>query len=405
MRILLAPALALVAAAPLPAAPTPAAPISSADARFAAIWQAEWAWRQTERIADSEAGGVDAHLPDVSAAAHARRQAYWADVMRKLDALGEGKLSPEARVDYQVYRAQIASALEDERFREWQKPVNGDSAFWSDLHYVARGDFNNGERDYRAYLTWLADIPRYFDQQTANMRAGLARGFTPPAVVMTGREKAVETIATAADPTRTVYYEPFAKLPAAIPAARQAELRAAAKRVIADRIIPAHRTLLAFLRTTYFPGLTRSLAASDYPDGAGVLSQPHPRLHHARHDARRDPRARPGGGRQDPRRDGGDPQADRVQGRSRRLPDLSAHRSALLRQDPRSIAQAGRMARQKIRRDGREMVRSAAAQPLRGRPRASRYRAVLHRRARRAGRCISSIPTICRHARCSNCPR
>ena len=253
--LLLAPA--LLAAAPAP----------SADAAFDRIWQAEWAWRATERIADLAPDEIAEHLPDISAAAQARRTAYWRGVMRQLDAIDQAKLSPDKRIDYQVYRQQIASTLEDQDFGEWQKPVNGDSAFWSDMQGAAQGDFVHGEADYRKYLIWLAELPRYFDQQTDNLKLGLQRGFTPPAVVMTGRDKAVATIAEATDAAKTAYYEPFAKLPATIAPATRAALQADARRVIAEGVIPAHRRLLAFLRTAYFPGLTKSLAASDYPNG------------------------------------------------------------------------------------------------------------------------------------------
>ncbi|WP_256926708.1 DUF885 family protein [Sphingomonas sp. TZW2008] len=269
MRIL-AP-LALVAPAVLSvpvaiAAPAPAA--TAADTAFDAIWQAEWAWRQQERIADGGPGIVDEHLPDVSAAAHARRLAYWRGTLAKLDAIDTKRLSPDALTDWQVYRAQIAAQVDEEAFREWEKPVNGDSAFWSDLHYAARGDFTGGEADYRRYLTWLGDVPTYLAQQTDNLAAGLKRGFTPPSIVMQGREKSVETIAAATDPTTVVYYQPFAKMPASIPAARRAALQAEARAIIAERIVPAHKTLLAFLRTRYFPGLTKNLGATSYPDGA-----------------------------------------------------------------------------------------------------------------------------------------
>lgn len=266
-RFLASAALILSAAATPPALSAPAVPAATADARFDALWRAEWAWREREGIADSAPGTVDSHLPDISAAAHARRLAYWRDTLAKLDAIDSAQLSPGTLVDWQVYRAQIAGNVEEERFREWEKPVNGDSAFWSDIDYAARGDFANGVGDYRNYLSWLADIPRYFAQQTDNMAAGLARGFTPPAVIMPGRDKAVETIATATDPTKVIYYQPFSKLPATMPAAAQEELRAAARKVIAEQVIPAHRTLLAFLRTRYFPGLTKVLGAENYPDG------------------------------------------------------------------------------------------------------------------------------------------
>ncbi|MFS0771695.1 DUF885 domain-containing protein [Sphingomonas sp. 1P08PE] len=268
LRSLIAP-VALLAALPAGATPPPTdttATVTSADRAFAAIWQAEWAWRQGERLADDDRDEANAHLPDVSAAAQARRAAYWQGVMKRLDAIDQRALSPAALVNFQVYRNQIAAFLDDQRFREWEKPLNGDSAFWGDLQYVARGQFAKGASDYRNYLTLLGEIPRYLDQQTDNLRAGLKRGFTPPAVVMKAREAPVTAIAEAKDATATVYYEPFAKMPASVPG--RAALQAEAKRVIETGVIPAHRKLLSFLTTTYFPGLRKPLDATSYPDGA-----------------------------------------------------------------------------------------------------------------------------------------
>jgi uncharacterized protein (DUF885 family) len=256
---ILAAAPALIAAAPAP---------SPADTAFRTIWSDEWAWRKQERIDDGEPGEVSAHLPDASAAAHARRAAKWRDTLAKLDAIDPARLSPDAAIDWRVYRQQIVAMLEDERFREWEKPVNGDSAFWSDLQYVARGDFANGERDYRNYLTYLADFPTFFDQQAEAMRAGLARGFTPPAIVMQGRDAPIAQVAEAGSPEKTPYWEPFAKLPATMEPETRAALQAEARRVIAEKVIPAYAKLLAFVRGTYFPGLRKELAATSLPDGA-----------------------------------------------------------------------------------------------------------------------------------------
>ncbi|MDP1025810.1 DUF885 family protein [Sphingomonas sp. KR1UV-12] len=259
LRSLIAP-IALLAAAPAPAQTT------SADRAFTAIWQGEWAWRTAQHLADDERDETNAHLPDVSAAAEERRASYWQGVMKRLDAIDTKALSPTTLVNYQVYRNQIAGFLADAKFREWEKPLNGDSAFWGDLQYAARGQFARGAADYRNYLTWLGEMPRYLDQQTDNLRAGLKRGFTPPAVVMKGREAPVVAIADAKSAEATVYYEPFAKMPATVP--NRAALQAEAKRLIEAQVIPAHRKLLAFLRTTYFPGLRKPLDATSYPDGA-----------------------------------------------------------------------------------------------------------------------------------------
>ena len=105
--------------------------------------------------------------------------------------------------------------------------------------------------NYRAYLSQLGEMGRFIDDEIAAMRLGQARGFTPPAVVMTGRDQPVATVAGAATPDTTVYYQPFAKLPASL--ADRNALQAEARRTIATVVIPAHQRLLAYLRGTYFP--------------------------------------------------------------------------------------------------------------------------------------------------------
>ena len=108
MRPLLLAATVLIAAAPVP-------PASSADTAFRAIWSDEWGWRQQERIDDGDPNEVSPHLPDISATAHARRLARWQETLRRLDAIDAQRLSPEVRIDYQVYRQQIAAIVKKAR--------------------------------------------------------------------------------------------------------------------------------------------------------------------------------------------------------------------------------------------------------------------------------------------------
>ncbi|WP_229507641.1 DUF885 family protein [Massilia sp. Dwa41.01b] len=144
-------------------------------------------------------------------------------------------------------------------------PVNADSAFWTDVTYGARQAFARPD-DYRDYLAQLADMPRYFGEQVENMRAGLARGFTPPRVTLKGRDSALASVA-GARPEDTVFYTPFRDMPAAIPASEQAALRAQAVAAIRERVQPAYASTLAFVRDEYIPQARTSLAAGSLPGG------------------------------------------------------------------------------------------------------------------------------------------
>ncbi|KKC24148.1 DUF885 domain-containing protein [Sphingomonas sp. SRS2] len=238
-----------------------------ADDRFDALSAKEWAWRQqTFESEEANRGGIPAHLPDESLASQQARLGYWTDVLKQLDAIKLADLSPAKQEDYGVYRAQVATLLDAQRFRDFEKPLNSDSAFWADLGYYAEKPVRS-EEEARRLLSLMRDIPRYFDQNIGNMRAGLKRRFTPPAVIMAGREGSIARVAEAKSPADTLWYAPFKTLPATIPAARQAELRAEAEAVIRDQIIPAYARLLAFMRTDYLPGLRTGLAAEGWPDG------------------------------------------------------------------------------------------------------------------------------------------
>jgi len=251
--------IAMVAATPVQAA--------NADARFKALYTREWAWREDQFAGqDDEDNARPAdHLPKVDAVTQDMRLHYWQDVMKELDTIPRSELSAADRINYDVYRPQIAALLADQQFHEYEKPLNSDSTFWTDLGATADQVFHDAD-DYSRYLAQLRDVPRYFREQIANMRVGLARGFTPPRITLTGRDASVASVVDAR-PEDSLFYAPFKDMPATIAPAEQARLRAEAAGVIAASVVPAYRDLLAFLRNDYIPGARTTLAAEALPDG------------------------------------------------------------------------------------------------------------------------------------------
>jgi uncharacterized protein (DUF885 family) len=255
-------ALCVLAGAPVQAAG------GDADARFKAVYTKEWAWREQQFPQNDDDTGkqLPDHLPKVDAATQAMRLAYWQNVMKQLDAIKPTSLSSNAQIDYAVYKPQIQALINQELFHDYEMPANSDSAFWSGLTYEGQRKFKSAE-EYRRYIAYLGDIPRFFHDVTVNMRAGLARGFTPPKVTMTGRDKSIAMISNARDPATNPFYEPFKTMPVTIPAAEQAELRAAGARAITQSVVPAYATLLQFVRDEYIPKCRTTLAAESLPNG------------------------------------------------------------------------------------------------------------------------------------------
>src|SRR5437588_10044359 len=217
----------------------------SADERLRAIYKEEWKWR-LEQFPGLE--GVEKPVPDrlprVDPATQEKRLRYWQDVLHKLDDVPRAQLSPEEHINYDVYRPEIEDFVADQKFRDYEMPANSDSAFWSDLGQTARRPFKT-LTDYKNWIAQMRDIPRYFREQIANMRAGLARGLTPPRITLQGREKSIETIA-GGKPEDNLLYTPFREPTVGVQPSDQDKLKSEAEQVIRKIVKPAEPDPLTY---------------------------------------------------------------------------------------------------------------------------------------------------------------
>jgi uncharacterized protein (DUF885 family) len=181
-------------------------------------------------------------------------------------------LSADNKVNLAVYRPQIRNLAAHITFRDYEMPLNSDSQFWSDLGFLGDRHLKNAT-EARNYIGRLNDVPRYFEQNIANMRAGLKRGFTVPRAVLDGRDVSIATFIKAKTPQDSVFYKPFRDLPAMIPADEQAKLRADCAKAIQERVLPSYAKLLKFFRDDYMPHARSTLAAEALPDGKAFYRQ------------------------------------------------------------------------------------------------------------------------------------
>ena len=245
------------------------------DDAFKRIYDREYAWRTGQAGVQSSGESLpnNGRLDDVDAASQKRRLDYWNHVLADLAKIDPATLSPTARVDFAIYREQIGNLAAAQRFGQWQMPFNSDSAFWSDVGYQLGGDSLHTPGDVQHYLDRLGQVGTYIDQQIANMRLGLKRGFTVPRAVLEGRDVSIAAVADQKDAEATSFFQPVKNLPATWPAAQREGFEAQARKTISDQVIPAYGRLLAFFHNEYVPHARTTLAAEAMPDGKAWYRQ------------------------------------------------------------------------------------------------------------------------------------
>lgn len=242
----------------------PARAATPEEGALAAAIAAQWAADITVDglVEDGLVLRQGAHLPCVTPACIADRRARAETTLAVIGAIPDARLGDAARLDKAVMTARLQAKVTAIGWRDHEMPINSDSNFWA--HLPAQTPFASVAA-LHDYLARLRDVPRYFDEQIANMRAGLARGFTPPAVTLIGRDATLAALIRPGD--ASPWLAALAKMPPGLSAAEAAAVRAQARQLVETHVNPAQQRLLDFLRRDYLPGARTSMAASALPDG------------------------------------------------------------------------------------------------------------------------------------------
>lgn len=202
---------------------------------------------------------------DMSLAAIGKREAEDREALAKLHAIDRSRLTAADQLNYDTFQWQLEKAVERQKFHEYLQPIDHQGGVQTADGVAEILPFAT-VKDYRDWLKRMAAVPTLVEQSIALMGDGVKAGDMPPKVLMQ-RVPAQIDAQIVDDPTSSPFYRPFLKFNDAIPEADRAALRADARQVIAERIVPAYRKLAAYFKDDYLPQARDSIAAADLPDG------------------------------------------------------------------------------------------------------------------------------------------
>ena len=187
--------------------------------------------------------------------------------LAQFEAIDAAGLSTQDALSRELMIRNLREAIEGAQFKPWEMPVNQmDGLHLSLLELLGLTPFND-VHDYENYISRLHQVPKAFDQVTANMRQGMQDHLMPPRFLM---EKVAAEAQDAADKSgeASPFFKPVANFPASISAADQQRLKSAVLAAIQSEVQPAYKRFAAFVRDEYAPHGRSEPGVWALPDGA-----------------------------------------------------------------------------------------------------------------------------------------
>ena len=161
----------------------------TAGAELHQLFADEWDRRlQRDPLFASSRGVTDYNdrLPDMSAAAQQRALEEDLQFLERLEAIDRDTLFPDDRTNYDLFEFVVGHRANLAQYRTYRMPFTSDSGFHIRIQRMYESMPFGTIGDYETYLSRLRAVEAFFAQNIANMRDGIADGFTQPRVILEG---------------------------------------------------------------------------------------------------------------------------------------------------------------------------------------------------------------------------
>jgi uncharacterized protein (DUF885 family) len=248
---------------------------SADQLRLQALFDKDWEFRLAEfPTLATYTGSPGAHdkLESVAEKDQLRRADFWRGILAELHQINAESLTGEDKINYLLFERQLKSMVSNIEFRGYQIPILVDEGFHTSFARLADTVPFNNATDYENYISRMHAWPALVEQNITNMRAGMARGFSQPRVILQGYEDMLRPLLTeTAQDSR--FWAPFENFPAAVAESDRERLKAQGAEAILSAVVPGYAEFLRFMSEEYIPGTRETLGAYDMPDGAAYYDQ------------------------------------------------------------------------------------------------------------------------------------
>jgi uncharacterized protein (DUF885 family) len=205
-------------------------------------------------------------LGDYSPQAIAKQVEYAKQQLKVFAAIDTSGFPEEEVLNRQLMVRDLRQAVEGAKFNHWEMPVDQMNGVHLNYASLPRQMPFKTVKDYENYIARLHQLPRVFDQVTANMKLGLRDHLMPPKFLLEKVAVQAQEIADARE-EKDPFNQPVLKFPDGIPPAEQQRLRDAVMKTVKSEVNPAYAKFAAFVKNDYAPKGRTEMGVWSLPDG------------------------------------------------------------------------------------------------------------------------------------------
>jgi uncharacterized protein (DUF885 family) len=240
-----------------------------AGQRFKTLLDEAWEYRLREDPLLATSTGdhrYDDKLPGVSLADVKRRDAARREFRARLESIDRAALPAEDQINYDIFGRNLRDSGREFEFQTHLMPISDRWGFHVEFPELPRDMPLTTTRDYENYIARLNGFDAYASGHIEMMREGVKRGVTVPSVIMQRYNEPLEA-QIVDDPENSLLYKPLLEFPDGVPKKEHDRLRAAARKAIAESVVPGYRKFLEFMKNEYVPNCRGTIAAAALPNG------------------------------------------------------------------------------------------------------------------------------------------
>ena len=235
---------------------------------FLAFLEDEWQFELSQSPVYATAMGVKGYETlwrDNSLEAIGARRSHNKETVNTLKGFKKEDLSETNQLNLRLFTDLAKKELEIDQFNRHLLPFSHRGGIQLAHEDAETLPFKNPQ-DYRFWIERLKNLDKRVNQTIVLAKQGIKKGYKAPKVLMNRVDRQID-LQSRDNVNKNPFFKIFINLPDSIPDEEKTAIRAEAKKVIEEVVIPSYQLLGKYFKDEYLPQSRGTVGLYDIPDG------------------------------------------------------------------------------------------------------------------------------------------